>query len=220
MPDGRRTERISRRDVEVLEFVARFGVVSREAVASWAGTAQTCTLSRERRLREAGLVKVRCGVWGEGKLLACTAAGLALCGRGELRPARFSLATVRHEAAVAELAAALERRGERTLSEREIVAREREQGARVLSAELSGERYHRADLLRIGCEGEPPEAVEVELTAKGQARLDELLRAWRWAVAERRLSRVLYRCPPRIKPVVERAVERTGTEAAVAVEGL
>jgi hypothetical protein len=219
MPNGR-TERISRRDVEVLEFVARFGVVSRDAVALWAGTAQTCTLARERRLREAGLIEVRCGVWGEGKLLACTGAGLALCCRGELRPARFSLATARHEAAVSEFAAALESRGERTLSEREIVARERERGARVLSAELAGERFHRADLLRLGAEGEPPEAIEVELAAKGQARLDELLRAWRWAVAERRLRRVTYRCPPRIRPVVERAVERTGTETAVVVEGL
>lgn len=219
MANGR-TERISKRDLEVLEFVARFGVVSREAVAQWAGTAQTCTLTRERRLREAGLVEVRCGVWGEGKLVACTRAGLALCGRGELRPARFSLATVRHESTVAEIAAALERSGERVLSEREIVAREREQGRRVLSAELGGERFHRADLLRVGEGGEPPEAIEVELTAKGQARLDELLRGWRWAVAERRLSSVTYRCPPRIRPVLERAVERTGTEAAVAVEGL
>jgi hypothetical protein len=219
MPNGR-TERISRRDLEVLEFVARFGVVSREAVAQWAGTAQTCTLTRERRLREAGLVEVRCGVWGEGKLVACTRAGLALCGRGELRPARFSLATVRHESTVAEIAAALERSGERVLSEREIVAREREQGRRVLSAELSGERFHRADLLRVGEGGEPPEAIEVELTAKGQARLDELLRGWRWAVAERRLSSVTYRCPPRIRALLERAVERTSTQTAITVEEL
>lgn len=219
MANGR-TERISARDLEVLEFIARFGVVSREAVAAWAGTAETCTFDRERRLREAGLVEVRCGVWGEGKLVAATRAGLSLCGRGELRPARFSLATVRHEATVAELAARMERRGERTLSEREIAAREREQGERLLSAELGTRRFHRADLLRIGAAGGPPEAIEVELNAKGQARLDELLRAWRWAVAERRLARVVYRCPPRVRGVVERAVERTGVGAAIAVEGL
>ncbi|HET7054189.1 MAG TPA: hypothetical protein VFI09_09790 [Solirubrobacterales bacterium] len=219
MANGR-TERISGRDLEVLEFIARFGVVSREAAAAWAGTAQTCTLERERRLRDAGLIDVRCGVWGEGKLLAATRSGLALCGRGELRPARFSLATVRHETTVAELAAAIERAGERTLSEREIAAREREQGERAFSAELSGERFHRADLLRLGADGGPPQAIEIELNAKGQARLDELLRAWRWAVGEKRLSRVVYRCPPRIRPVVERAVERTRTARSVAVEEL
>lgn len=219
MANGR-TERISGRDLEVLEFIARFGVVSREAVAEWAGTAPTSTRMRERRLREAGLIEVRCGVWGEGKLAAGTRAGLDLCGRGELRPARFSLASVRHETTVAEIAAAMERGGERILSEREIVAREREHDARVLSAELSGRRFHRADLLRLGRDGEPPEAIEVELTAKGKDRLDELLRAWRWAVGEQRLSRVTYRCPPRIRALVERAVERTQTAAAVAVEEL
>jgi hypothetical protein len=220
MPGGRRTERISRRDLEVLEFVARFGVVSREAVARWAATAHTCTLTRERRLREAGLIEVRCGVWGEGKLLACTRAGLALCGRGDLRPARFSLATDRHDSTVAEVAAAIERRGQRTLSEREIVAREREQGARLLSAELGARRFHRADLLRVGDGEAPPEAIEVELTAKGAARLDELLRAWRRAVAERRLSRVVYRCSPHTRAVLERAVQRTATQTAIAVEEL
>jgi len=219
MANGR-TDRISQRDVEVLGFIARFGVVSRQAVSGWAGTAQSCTLARERRLREAGLVEVRCGVWGEGKLLAATRPGLALCGRGELRPARFSLASVRHEAAVSELAAAIERRGGRTLSEREIAARERERGERLLSAELGAKRFHRADLLRLGSDGEAPEAIEVELTAKGQARLDELLRAWRWAVAERRLKRVVYLCPPRVHGVLERAVKRTGVEPAVAVQEL
>jgi len=216
MANGR-TERISRRDLEVLEFIARFGVVSREAVAVWAGTAQTCTLTRERRLRASGLIDVRCGVWGEGKILASTRAGLALCGRGELRPGRFSLATVRHETAVSELAASIERGGERTLSEREIAAGEREHGERVFSAALGGERFHRADLLRLAAGG-PPQAIEVELNAKSQARLDALLRAWRWAVGEKRLSRVVYRCPPRIRPVVERAVERTQTAAAIVVE--
>lgn len=219
MANGR-TERISGRDLEVLEFIARFGVVSRDAVAAWAGTGQTCTFDRERRLREAGLVEVRCGVWGEGRLVAATRAGLVLCGRGDLSPARFSLATVRHETAVAELAAELERGGERTLSEREIAARERADGKRVFSAQLGAKRFHRADLLRVGAGGGPPEAIEVELTAKGRKRLEGLLRAWRLAVAEQRLSRVVYRCPPRVRGTVERAVERTRAHSAVEVRGL
>lgn len=219
MANGR-TDRISTRDLEVLEFIARFGVVSREAVAVWAGTGETCTFDRERRLRETGLVEVKCGVWGEGRLIAATRAGLALCGRGELQPARFSLATVRHETTVAELAARIERGGRPTLSEREIAAHERENGKRVLSARLGSRRFHRADLLRVGADGELPEAIEVELTAKGRNRLDELLRAWRFAVSERRLKRVVYRCPPGVRGVVERAVERTRAHKAVVVEDL
>jgi hypothetical protein len=217
---GKRTDQISRRDLEVLEFIARYGVVPRSAVATWAGTGQTATLTRERRLREAGLIEVRCGVWGEGKLAAATASGLRASGRGELRPARFSLASVWHDSAVAELAAALEQGGERTLSEREIEARERAEGKRLFSAQLSGGRFHRADLIRARADGTPPEAVEVELTVKGQARLDQLLRAWRRAVGEQRLSRVSYLCAPQTRKVVERAIERTATGKAVGVQWL
>ncbi len=134
MPAGKRTDRISRRDIEVLEFIARFGVVPRSAVALWAGTARTATIVRERRLREAGLIEVRCGAWGEGKLMACTRVGLRVAGRGDLRPARFRLETVDHESSVAELAARWERGGVQTMSEREILARERAEGRRVLSS--------------------------------------------------------------------------------------
>ncbi len=38
MPGGKRSDQISARDLEVLEFIARFGVVPRAAVATWAGT--------------------------------------------------------------------------------------------------------------------------------------------------------------------------------------
>jgi hypothetical protein len=216
---GKRTDNISRRDVEVLEFIARFGVVPRSAVSTWAATGPTATLNRERRLRLAGLLEVRCGVWGEGKLVAATRAGLRLCGRGELRPPRFRLEAIGHESAVAELAARLERDGERLLSEREILAQERTSGERSFSARLDGGRFHRADLLRTREDG-LPEAIEVELTAKGAARLDRLLRAWRRSVLDRRLARVVYRCPPRTRDVVERAIERTRTGSAIAVEAL
>lgn len=216
---GRRTDNISSRDMDVLGFVARFGVVPRTAVATWAATGRTVTLERERRLREAGLLEVRCGVWGAGKLVLPTRAGLRASGYDDLGPARLSLASVDHESAVAELAASIERRGERTLSEREIVALERVRGDRALSAQLTARRFHRADLIVVGRDG-APDAIEVEPTAKGSARLGELLRAWRRAVAERRLQRVVYLCRPRSRQVVERAVARTRTGAAIVVEGL
>jgi hypothetical protein len=55
---GKRTDRISERDLEVLRFVARYGMGSRDAVASWAKTRRAATLKRERRLRIAGLLRV------------------------------------------------------------------------------------------------------------------------------------------------------------------
>ncbi len=219
MPGRKRTDQISRRDLEVLDFVARFGVVPRNAVETWAATGKTTTSVRERRLREAGLVEVRCGVWGETRLLVCTRLGLRVLGRAELRPARFSLGALGHDCAVAELGARLEKGGERVMSEREMLAWERVAGGRVLSAELSGGRVHRADLAATR-EGGVPEAIEVELAAKGATRLDELLRGWRRAVGEGRLSGVVYWCAPRVVAVVARAVERTRTGGMIRVEEL
>jgi hypothetical protein len=220
MPGGKRTDRISKRDLEVLEFIARFGVVPRNAVAIWAGTKRTVTLTRERRLREAGLVEVSSGIGGSDRLLVCTKLGLRILGRTDLRLAQLSLPRVQHESVVASLAASLERAGNRTLSEREILARERAAGERVFSASLSRGRFHRADLLRYDAPGGNLEAVEVELTTKGASRLDELLRAWRRAEAEQRVARVVYRCSPTARPYVDRAVERTRTSAAIVVQEL
>ncbi len=220
MPGGKRSDRISQRDLEVLEFIARFGVVPRHAVATWAGTGRTVTIVRERRLREAGLIVVRPAFGGSERLLLCTRAGLRASGCEELRTARPSPGAIRHESTVALLAAVLERSGERLLSEREILARERAEGKRLLSAALSSGRFHRADLVRVDERGEPGDAIEVELSTKGAARLDELLRAWRLAVAECRVTRVVYHCAPHTLPFVEQAIERTRTAAAVAVEEL
>jgi hypothetical protein len=220
MPGGKRTDRISQRDLEVLEFIARFGVVPRSAVAAWAGTARTVTIVRESRLRKADLIRVTRGMGEGGPFAACTDAGLRASGRRELRPASFSWTAFSHDAVVARVAAQLERSGQRLLSEREILAVERAEGNRALSTTLSNGSPHRADLIRVDESGEPLEAIEVELSTKGAARLDELMRAWRRAVLERRVTRVVYRCAPRTRRFVERAVERTRTAEIIEVEEL
>lgn len=212
---GRRTGAISERDLEVLEFIARFGIVPRDAVAIWAGTRRTATLDRERRLRISRLITRSPGI-GTGRLLLPTRAGLAACGRSELRGVRFSFARVGHEAAVATLAARFERSGDRLLSEREIAACERLDGDRHLSAGLPSGRHHRPDLIRIS---DALEAIEVELTPKAPARLDEILRAWRRAVARKRIGRVIYLCSPATKRHVERSIKRT-TAVQIQVEAL
>jgi hypothetical protein len=220
MPGGKRTDRISKRDLEVLEFIARFGIVPRSAVALWAGTARTVTITRESRLRKAGLVEHCAGISGESQLLRTTRLGLRMSGRCDLRLASFSLALIHHSSAVANLAASLECAGAQLLSERELLAHERAAGSRVFSAELGSGRHHRADLIRHLPGAEPPEAIEVELSAKAAPRLDRYLLAWARTVAEGRLSRVVYCCPPSTYSLLERAIERTCTQAAVAVRGL
>jgi hypothetical protein len=216
MPGGKRTEHISKRDLEVLDFIARFGVVPRSAVATWAGTARTVTISRERRLRKSDLIRVERGYGDIGPITLCTKLGLKASGRRELRPARLSLAALTHDTLVAELAARLERDGQRFLSERQIFALERAAGEPTFSASLGNGRLHRADLIRVD-DDQRYEAIEVELSTKGAARLDQLMRAWRRAVLDRRVARIVYRCAPRTMPYVKRAVERTRTESVIEV---
>jgi hypothetical protein len=216
MPGGRRTDQISPRDLEVLEFIARFGVVPRSAVAIWAATGRAATIARESRLRKAGLIRVQ-RAYGAPPLALCTRSGLRAARRDELPLARLSAAAISHDAVVAGLAATLERGAARLLSEREMRAAERAEGERIHSASLPGGRHHRADLIRVDRQGEA-EAIEVELSTKGAARLDELLRAWRRAVLDRKVSSVAYRCTPRTLRYVEKAIERTKTGKLISAE--
>jgi hypothetical protein len=220
MPGGRRTDHISPRDIEILDFIARFGVVPRGAVATWADTARTVTLCRERRLRKEQLIRIDLRYVYVGPLAIATELGLKASGRRELRTPRISAAALSHDTVVTQLAARLERDGQRLLSERQILALERAAGEQVLSATLPNGRSHRPDLIRLDADGEPSEAIEVELSTKGAARLDVLMRTWRRAVLDRRVSRVVYRCAPRTLPYVQRAIERTRTESVIVAEEL
>ena len=217
MPGGKRTDRISERDLEVLEFVVRFGCVPRGLVALWAGTGRAVTYEREARLRAAGLVEVLPGVGDSGRLLLGTREGQRAVFRDDLPLPRFSAGRIAHSAAAASVAIELERRGRRLLSEPEIFARERAEGERVFSAERRPGRFHRPDLILLE---DPPEAIEVELTNKGASRLDALLRAWRYSIVERKVGGVRYLCSPQALPYVKRALERTKTGELIAVEGL
>ena len=218
MPRGVRTDRISQRDLEVLEFIARYGVVPRQAVAIWAGTGRAVTQARERRQRLAGLVELRPRLGSLGPFCLATRTGIRACGRSNLRPARFSFGEASHQAHCALLGARLERAGERVLSEREIMAHERLEQKHLYSAELPRGGHHRADLIRLAPEG--PVAIEVELTPKGAARLDLLLRSWRRAVAGRKIRSVLYRCSPEALGAVRRSAIRISASETIAIEPL
>ncbi len=194
-------------------------MVPREVVALWAETRRAVTLDRERRLREAGLVKVLAGVGDSGRLVLCTREGLRAVSRDELPVPRFSAGRVAHSAALARVGVELERRGQRVLSEPEIFAREAAEGGRVLSAQR-GQHHHRPDLVLLGETPKTYEAIEVELTPKGKTRLDGLLRDWRLAVAARQFSGVRYLCSPRVLRYVQAAVERTRTGEMITVEPL
>ncbi len=186
----------------MLKFVGRFGVMQRAAVARWADTARTSTLQREKRLRDEGLLEVRKPWFSSEPVLLATKTGLAACGRDDLFPARVSAPTLRHFSIVAHLAAVMERDGAQLLSERELRCHERALGAREFSVRLPGGRHQRPDLILLG---ERPSPIEVELTAKGRVRLDQIVAAWKAAVLAGRFAAVLYRCSSEALPYVERS---------------
>jgi hypothetical protein len=218
VPHGRRSDRVDQRDLALLAFIARYGTVPREAARLFSGAGRSVHLARERRLRLADLLTVRPGFEDGSRLLIATRTGRRACGRPELSAARSSPAALLHETTLARLGARLELAGERILSEREIAAAERAEGRRIYSADLGRGRFHRADLIRLGPHS--PEAIEVELSTKGASRLDAILRAWRFAVAEGRLAKVTYHCAPRTRRFLEAAVTRTATGAAIEVHDL
>lgn len=209
----RTTSAISLRDLEVLAFVARFGLVPAAAAAHSADTRRSVTYRREQRWRKHGLIRVLPDVVGSGRLLACTPEGLRAVGHEELRSARVSVGRIPHAIAVAQVAAELERRGEAVLSEREIIAVERREGRRLYSAELAGGRFHRPDLVLV----DGPIGIEVELSQKATWRLDSIMRGWRSVIGEGRLSGVRYLCGERAIRPVTRAVERTVTDELIEV---
>jgi hypothetical protein len=182
----------------------------------WAGTKRAVTAARERRLREVGLVEVWPGIGSSGRLVLCKRSGLEAVGRGELSTPRPSLASVHHSAVVARVGAQLERAGYRVLSEREIQARERAEAKRIYSARR-GDAYHRPDLVLLG---ESDEAIEVELSAKAARRLDEILRAWRRAVAYKQFGCVRYVCSALTLPYVERMLRGWTLREAISVDRL
>lgn len=217
MPGGKRTDRISERDLEVLEFVARFGTVPRDVVARWAGTGRAVTAARERRLRESGLAEVLPGVGDTGRLVICTRSGLRAVFRSDLPVPKFSPGTVRHTAEVARVGIELEHEGLKVLSEREVLAGERIAGRRIYSASISERSFHRPDLVILG---EDVEAVEVELTAKAPHRLDSILRAWRRAVMDRKIACVRYFCADLAADSIRRSIKRTRTEEFISIHEL
>jgi len=213
--------RVTARDVEVLEFVARYGVVPRDAVVTWAGTARSMTARREKRLLDAGLVCLTRLPYRYEPFLLATRSGLQLCTRDDLPVAKASPDRLAHFAAAARLGARLERAGEILLSERELLSHERALGERNLSVRLANGHLHRPDMIIVrpgnavdewgrSWAKRKPTVLEVELTPKGGRRLDRILSAWRGEVAAGRFAAVRYYCSAQALPYVQRSAERIG----------
>ena len=108
------------------------------------------------------------------------------------------------------------------LTERELVLAEQIEGRPIASAQIgelpngTAASVHRADLAVLAESGTI--AIEVELTPKSPHRLQGLIRAWRYAVAQRVVGEVHYHCAPgQTRTGVERAVAKVRAEQFIAI---
>jgi hypothetical protein len=198
----------------ILEWTARMGAVTAEALAEHTGT--TVGVARARLLAAVRkrLLLYRRPLTGQPALYTATAAGSRACGLQGLDPCRVTASNARHLIECARAAAALERcyPDHRVDGERELRRDEREHGGELASARIGGSAngvppLHRPDLVLwpLGAEPGLPVAVEVELTVKAPRRLADICRAWARC---RCVAGVLYLASPEVEAALARAIER------------
>ena len=212
--------------VGVLQWTARVGAVTAEALAHRQGISVASARARLRAAEGARLLVRSRPLAGQPALYTVTRAGLRASGLHGLDRCRVSASNAQHAIACARAAAALERcyPDHRVLGERELRAAERQMGAPLASARMDfgihgGQAFHRPDLVlwpRAVDRGLPV-PVEVELTVKAPQRLASICRAWARC---RYVAGVLYLAAPEVEPALRRAIEKTDASERVVVVGL
>lgn len=207
----------------ILQWTARIGAVTAEALAHRHGISVASARARLRAVERARLVVRRRPLAGQPALYTVTRAGLRASGLQGLDPCRVSASNALHAIACAGAAAALERcyPDHRVLGERELRAEERQIGAPLASARMdpgicSGHPLHRPDLVLWprGADAGLPVPVEVELTVKAPQRLANICRAWARC---RSVAGVLYLAAPEVEPALRRAIEKADASERVVV---
>jgi hypothetical protein len=209
--------------VAVVEWAARMGAITAEALAERAG----CTVASARaRLLAAERLRLLAR-WrplaGQPALYTVTPAGMRAVGLRGLEPGRVSATSAAHAIACAGVAAALEHclPTHQVIGERELRRDERERGAALASAYMGSGRHgapvlHRPDLVlwpKDACD-ELPVAIEVELTRKAPQRLAAICRAWGRC---RCVAGVVYLAAPEVQTALQLAIERASAGERVVV---
>lgn len=212
--------------VALLQWTARVGAVTADALAHLEGGSVAAARGRLGRLTHERLLSRRRLLVGEPSLYTITRAGLRHAGLPWLEPGRVSVAGAPHALACARAAAALQRcyPDHAVIGERELRRRERSAGVPLASATLAGAAFadfgagapaqlHRPDLVLWPDDaGSLPVAVEIELTIKAPRRLAAICRAWG---RSREVAGVLYLAPAPVHRALDRAISLAGAERIV-----
>jgi hypothetical protein len=216
--------------LEMVQWTARLGAVTADALAERAGESPASARARLRAANRAGLLSCTRPLHGRPAIYTATPAGLRATGLQRLDPCRVSAANAAHAIACAEVAVKLEHAYPeyRLMGERELRGEESEHGAPLASATL-GRRVddspllHRPDLVLWSvsqesvAEASLPVAVEVELTVKAPRRLLEICRAWARC---RCVDGVIYFAAPEVLRPLGRAIEKAHAGERIVVLGL
>ncbi|HWW67219.1 MAG TPA: hypothetical protein VNY83_04490 [Solirubrobacterales bacterium] len=220
--EARRSRRGCSRDLELLRYVGRHGVVRIDQVMTAMSAGRTVTYDRVATCVDAGLLERLELVRSEPGILRATRDGLRYAGLG-LPLAVVSAGQVDHWLRCASTALLLGKHygHNRVLTERELILAEQIEGKPIASATVgehrSGKpRLHRPDLAVLTDEGTI--AIEVELMPKAPRRLYGLMRSWRRTIGMGVVSEVHYHCEPgQTRRAVERAVEQVRAEQFIAI---
>jgi hypothetical protein len=211
------------RDAEIVSWVGRLGAAGAEHVAGRFQMGRSQCYERLEALTRDGLLEQRALLHRRPGLYLATRAGLRWRGLGRLGVHRVNPGGYEHAWQLAATALALHRLlpGWRVLSDREIRAHERDERQLLASARLGrgareGARVHRPDLALIDPQGRVS-AVEVELSQKARARLQEICTGWARA---RHIQRVYYLAAPAAAGALTRAVGETRSQEQVRVLAL
>jgi hypothetical protein len=197
----------------IIRWTAHMGAITAEALAARQGTPVASARARLLAAERARLLRRSHPLTGLPALYGVTRTGLRACALSGFDPCRVSASNALHLITCAEVAVALERcyPDHRAQGERGLRRDERERGAPLASARLSGapagrSPLHRPDLVLWPRRPEQglPVSVEVELTLKAPRRLAEICRAWARC---RCVAGVIYLAAPEVEHGLERAIE-------------
>jgi hypothetical protein len=206
----------------LLEWVARIGVVTDEALATRRGVGLRAASSQLAAAERAGLLTRWRVLVGRRALYTLTRAGLRAAGQPDLSSGRVTAANAGHLIVCVGVAAMLERQypDQRVQGERQLRRDERAAGHPLASAHLhtqgSGEKSHHPDLVLWPplCTGHGPVAIEVELTVKSPRRLRAICEAWAECHC---VAGVVYLAEPDVAPALARAIAAAAAQRRIAL---
>lgn len=205
-------------DREIVAWVGRVGAAGVAHVRGRFGMGERWAYERLKTLVDGGLVEHRMVLYRRPGLYLATAEGLRWAGLQRLGVFRLSPGGFEHAVELARVAAVLEPAlpGWRLLTDRELRAVEQdgELTASVKVGEVGARSLlHRPDVALVGPTGRTV-AVEVELSIKARARLQQICRGYARA---RHVDRVYYLATRPVGRAVERAIADVRAEDRVTV---